>query len=484
MKKQLKLLAAGLFLFTGILFMPTSEAQVQAATPRMNYTSLTLKQGKTKKLKVKGFKGKKIRWSSSNEKVVTVNKKGKISTLKGGKATVTAKAGKRYYRCKVYSVGLNTTKLTLSPGSSYTLKVKNGKNTKWSTSNKKVAKISSNGKVTAKKSGTATIICRTNNRTIKCKVYVPKLNATSLRLPVGQSYQISVLNTGEGCTWYSDNGAIVSVDQNGMATATGYNGTATITCKTGKAALTCTVKAVSPGNIVTPMNSLPMSSKGSRLSVTVESYPGTRTYTIYHQASAENKNSGKNGIYANYMPDHGCGACALSTVLSGYANMQMGPVYTTEVIEKRVFGSGWKANYKKGKKSMPVSLYGISRVLSSYNINNEYVRSYDPVGAYNQITEHLKTGNAVVVEVKKVGSDARWSNSKHTMVLLGVTDNGMVIVADSADRASYFGDQRRIKYTSLLSLLNYMFSCTDVTSTAPYYTKEASCGGYVLVNPQ
>ena len=98
--------------------------------------------------------------------------------------------------------------------------------------------------------------------------------------------------------------------------------------------------------------------------------------------------------------------------------------------------------------------------------------------------EHLKTGNAVVVEVKKVGSDARWSNGKHTMVLLGVTDNDMVIVADSADRASYFGDQRRIKYTSLLSLLNYMFSCTDVTSTAPYYTKEASCGGYILVNPQ
>ena len=51
----------------------------------------------------------------------------------------------------------------------------------------------------------------------------------------------------------------------------------------------------------------------------------------------------------------------LSTVLSGYANMQMGPVYTTEVIEKRVFGSAWKDNYKKKKKSMPVSLYKISK---------------------------------------------------------------------------------------------------------------------------
>ena len=57
------------------VILPTAEAQVQATTPRMNYTSLTLKQGKTKKLKVKGCKAKKIRWTSSNEKVVTVNEK-------------------------------------------------------------------------------------------------------------------------------------------------------------------------------------------------------------------------------------------------------------------------------------------------------------------------------------------------------------------------------------------------------------------------
>ena len=101
---------------------------------------------------------------------------------------------------------------------------------------------------------------------------------------------------------------------------------------------------------------------------------------------------------------------------------------------------------------MPISLYGISRVLSAYGINNEYVRNFNDAQALAEITQHLKTGNPVVIEVKKVGADNTWANSKHTMVLLGLTDTGLAIVADSADRASTFGNYARIKYTSLVNL--------------------------------
>lgn len=483
MKRRTKWLFAALFVLLGVCFLPQAQTEVQAAA-RMNYTSLKLKQGETKKLKLKNSSAK-VQWSSSKPNVVSVNAKGRITAIKGGKAVITAKTKKKVFRCKVTVSGFNTGGLTLSTGTSYTLKVKNAKVKSWSSNNEKVAKVTKKGIVKAKKTGKAVIKCKTTAGTIKCKVYVATLNTTSIQLAVGTQYQLSVSNAGDVCYWYTDNAGVASVDGNGIVTATGYSGTTTVTCKTGKATLKCTVKAVSPGNITTPMSVLPSTSTEDILDVTVESYPGTRTYTVYKQSASVNKTSGDNGVYSGYMPSHGCAACAVSTVLSGYANMKMGPIYMTESIERNLFGTEWQANYSKSQsKQMPVSLYGITKILDRYGVPNEYVRQFDQVSAMQQITNHLKTGNAVVIEVKKVGSDDKWSNSKHTLVLLGMTDTGYAIVADSADRADHFGNQRRIKYATVMELVQYMFSCTNTTSTAAYYTNEASCGGYILVNPQ
>lgn len=483
MKRHTKWLFAALFVLAGVLFLPKAQTEVQAAA-RINYTSLKLKQGTTKKLKIKDSSAK-VQWSSSKPNVVAVNKKGRITAVKGGKAVITAKTRKKEFRCKVTVTGLNTSTLTLSKGTKYTLKAKNAKVISWSSNNEKIAKVSKKGVVKAKKTGKTVIKCKTTSGTLKCKVYVAALNTTSLRLAVGSQYQLSVSKTGDDCRWSSANASVASVDANGVVTANGYGGTTTITCKTGKAALQCTVKAVSPGNITTPMSALPSTSVADVLDVTVESYPGTRTYTVYRQSASVNKTSGDNGVYSGYMPAHGCAACAVSTVLSGYSGMKFGPMYMTESIERRIFGTAWQENYSKAQsKQMPVSLYGITKILDAYNVSNEYVRQFDQATAVQQITNHLKTGNAVIIEVQKIGSDARWSNSKHTLVLLGMTDNGYAIVADSADRADYFGDQRRIKYATVMELVQYMFPCTNPTSTSVYYTSESACGGYILVNPQ
>ena len=79
---------------------------------------------------------------------------------------------------------LNKKTLYLTEGDTYTLKVKpNGvkiKSTKWSTTNKKVVKVSKKGKVTAKKGGSATIkaVVTAKNKkkyTLKCKVDVTEV---------------------------------------------------------------------------------------------------------------------------------------------------------------------------------------------------------------------------------------------------------------------------------------------------------------------
>lgn len=72
-------------------------------------------------------------------------------------------------------VKLNKTKATIYVGKSITLKVKGtSKKVKWTSSNKKVATVSSKGKVTGKKKGTVKIKAKIGKKTYQCKVTVKK----------------------------------------------------------------------------------------------------------------------------------------------------------------------------------------------------------------------------------------------------------------------------------------------------------------------
>ncbi|MCR4605604.1 MAG: haloacid dehalogenase-like hydrolase [Eubacterium sp.] len=77
---------------------PAKPAQM--AGIKLNKTKVTLSVGESVKLKVTGTK-KKASFSSSNKAVAKVNKTGKVTAIKGGKATVTAKVAKKSLKCKV-----------------------------------------------------------------------------------------------------------------------------------------------------------------------------------------------------------------------------------------------------------------------------------------------------------------------------------------------------------------------------------------------
>jgi len=73
------------------------------AYAKLSKKKLTLKAGKTAKLKVKYAKGDKVKsWKSSKKSVVAVSKSGKLKAKKAGKATITVKlkSGKKA-TCKV-----------------------------------------------------------------------------------------------------------------------------------------------------------------------------------------------------------------------------------------------------------------------------------------------------------------------------------------------------------------------------------------------
>ena len=161
-----------------------------------------------------------------------------------------------------------------------------------------------------------------------------------------------------------------------------------------------------------------------------------------------------------------------------------------------MFGNAWTKNYSKKdtddskSRPMPISLYGMTKVLDAYQVKYRYVRAFEDTQAMAEIEAHLKSGNPVIfiVSAKSRFKGARknkWTTGYHCMTMLGMTDTDEVIIADTVDRSrDIFGDDQRIKYAPLDELIGYMFSCTDTTSTSLYWGGKASSGGYILINPQ
>ncbi len=105
-------------------------------------------------------------------------------------------------------VKLNKTKLSMNVGKTASLKLKNNKKkVKWSSSNKKVAKVSAKGKVKGLKKGKATITAKVGKKKYKCKVTVkarkeaeatkksspmPKSTAAATNKPVPKPTEIPI----------------------------------------------------------------------------------------------------------------------------------------------------------------------------------------------------------------------------------------------------------------------------------------------------
>ena len=145
-----------------------------AATVKINKTKATICTGQTLQLKMVGTKAKP-KWSSNSRNAI-VNNAGKVTAKAQGTATITAKIGKRSYRClvTVEAPRISNSNISLYKGKTAQLKMLNTKQKyRWSSSNTKVATVSSTGKISGKNVGTAYVSARSaSGKTFKCKVTV------------------------------------------------------------------------------------------------------------------------------------------------------------------------------------------------------------------------------------------------------------------------------------------------------------------------
>ena len=175
------------------------------------------------------------------------------------------------------------------------------KNINWTSSDTSVATVDNNGRVTAKKAGTTTIIVSSDdgNKKATCKVTVKNINVagisiseSNLNLIRGNSHSLTAtINpsnaTNKNITWTSSDTSIATVNSSGKVTAIS-EGIATITATTndGGFTATCTVNVTNP----------PLSAKGSigysiisssaglhgGISVDIKATGGTGKYTYYY----------------------------------------------------------------------------------------------------------------------------------------------------------------------------------------------------------
>lgn len=136
----------------------------------------SLKSGQSVQLRASGSTGK-ITWSTSNSKVAKVSSTGKVTALKEGTATITAKCGSKKASCKItvtgQSIKLNIKKATVTEGEDIQLLVKGGSGViEWKSNNIYVAQVSSDGSVTGISKGTATITATRDGVTLKCQITV------------------------------------------------------------------------------------------------------------------------------------------------------------------------------------------------------------------------------------------------------------------------------------------------------------------------
>lgn len=147
----------------------TADAAAKVKITNVSTSTLTITKGSSKQLKAKAG-GKKITWASSNKKVVSVSKKGKIKGLKKGKATITAKAKNRKKATIKVTVGTKVSKVSLLrkvyvtyEGGKTSIRPTvlpskaSNKTLIYTSSNAKVAKVNSKGVITGVKTGTAKI---------------------------------------------------------------------------------------------------------------------------------------------------------------------------------------------------------------------------------------------------------------------------------------------------------------------------------------
>jgi hypothetical protein len=186
----------------------TAVAEAAAKAPTVTESKKTLYVGyKTYQITYKDLsKNASVTYKSSNTKYAKVSSKGVVTPVAAGKATITAtvKQDKKTYSLMVaitvknpyISMTTQTDKLLVSETFTFKAKTYGLSSTKiaWSVSDKKIATIASDGKLSAKKAGTVKVYAKADGKTASCTVSITQKKKYSSAEEIYQQFGQTVVD--------------------------------------------------------------------------------------------------------------------------------------------------------------------------------------------------------------------------------------------------------------------------------------------------
>ena len=202
--KDLKVLAT--ILMAGVLFgfaACKTETDSTVAVEKIEITSTVKEVTEGEKITLtatvspENATNKTVTWSSSDEKVATVDENGVVTGVKAGNVTITAKAGEQSATVDitvnakvidVTGVEITSTVTSVIVGEKITLEAKvnpdnaTNKNVTWSSSDEKVATVDEKGVVTGVKAGITTITAKVGEKSATMEITVKAPLVSSIEL--------------------------------------------------------------------------------------------------------------------------------------------------------------------------------------------------------------------------------------------------------------------------------------------------------------
>ena len=492
-----------------LCYVTVTRAVVKVTSVSLSSYSLSLTAGESIKLTTtvspSNATNKSVSWSSSNSAVATVSSDGTVSAKSAGSATITVRTtdGGKTATCRVTvkaatiavnGVSISPSTMSLNVGESSKLKATvspaNATNTSvsWTSSNSSVATVASDGTVTAKAAGSATITCTTQDGSKKatCTVTVKNstvsvtgvsLNRTTLSLTAGTSGTLSATvspsnATNAAVSWTSSNTSVATVSSSGVVTANAA-GTAKITVTTldGNKTAFCTVTVTTAtiaviGVSVSPTTLSLTTGQTSKLTPTVSPGNATNTNvtwtstntsiaTVSSDGTVTAKAAGSATITCTTQDGSKKVTCAV-TVTDPNVTLKFIPQTTMNGV------SGFKTNTLVFQ---PLAVGGIDSSKENWTASGKEVTASDPVVIQYSVTPSstaLDASYGYTLYFKDVSTRTSSSNDFSLMPTFKSYSNGVLsLTVEVSGREAYGNDMSQFA----LTVRKNTFDCTSDWAT-------------------
>lgn len=357
--------------------------KITVLSPYLSSENETLNAGETKKINVNCGANQNINYVSNDTSIVTVDNNGNITALRKGTTTITITVDDTVLTLNVTvnnDPTLNISKKTIYAGNSFNLKVVKGLNGKatFKSSNSKIAKANSKGKVTGYKAGSCTIIVKANGVTLKCKVRVinPIIKYKS-KIYIKNSTTISIRGKVGKSTFKSSNKKVATVNSKGKITGR-KKGTCTIIIRTNGVTLKRRITVINPR--LNKMSIKLVQGKTFKLKV----YGGNGKVKY----SSNNKRIATVSKYGNIKAKY-AGSCKITVIRNGIKL-----VCKIKVTASK-YPVGLKYSFKQTKKNITRHMSETFNLSSYYKINNNAKSLYNSKKCSKKQYQNVKLTNLV-----------------------------------------------------------------------------------------